>query len=236
MDNSVMDNTATDMNQGTVEAAVQDERMLPQSKVNELIGQRVKEASEKAAARAVEEYRKQAEAQQSQTYNNTQRYFSEEDIERKANEVLTKRISEFERQTQENNQMAEANRIVDAYKQKIAAGASKYQDFGEVTGAVDMRDFPNFVALLADHADNAADILYDLSKRPSKMDEIERLCERSPKYAISEMKRLSESIKANEAANQQKQSRAPLTQQRPSNTGTDSGPLSIADYKRMYRG
>lgn len=239
MNDSVMDNATGMTAAPAVDVSAQDERMLPQSKVNELIGQRVKEASEKAAARAVEEYRRQAEAQSqpnTQPYNSNARQFSEEDMERKANEVLSKRISEFERQAQENAQMAEANRIVDAYKQKIAAGASKYEDFDKVTRNIDMRDFPNFVALLADHVDNASDILYDLAQRPSKMDELERLCERKPQYAISEIGRLSESIKANDLAAQVKQSKTPLSQQRPSNTGTDSGSLSIADYKRLYKG
>jgi hypothetical protein len=231
-----MDNAPVTSQAPEVEAAPQ-ERMLSQSTVNELIGTAKREAAEKAAARAVEEYkRQQADTQAPAQSYNSQRALSEDDVKRLTGEELNRQKSEWERQTQERMQAEAAERIVKTYNDKIASGKDKYQDFETVTNNINMAYYPNVVQLLAEHVDNASDILYNLAQRRGKLDELDRLFERNAHDAVYEIKRLSESIKANEASNQVKTSRQPLSQQRPSNTGTDSGPLSIADYKRLYRG
>jgi hypothetical protein len=239
MDNNVMEN-ASGANQAPAEAVhqeLQTERMLPQSKVNELVGNARREGAEAASVRAVDDYkRQQAQEAQARQPNNSQVNHSDDYIERKALEVLDRQKTEWERQNQEKQQAEFADRVVTTYKQKIAAGKDKYQDFEAVTNTVNMSRYPNVVQLLAEYVDNASDILYSLAQRRGKLAEIETLCERSPEDAVYEMRRLSDSIKANESASQMKNSKAPLSQQRPSNTGTDSGPLSIADYKRMFKG
>lgn len=228
--NSVMDNAPVISQEPVVEAV--QERMLPQSTVNELIGNAKREAAEKAAARAVEDYKRSLQPASPQPTTG----FNDEYFERKTLDILEKQKSEWERQQQEKIQTDYADRIVTAYKEKIAAGRDKYQDFEAVTGNVNMAYYPNVVQLLAEHVDNAPDILYNLAQRRGKLDEIDRLCERNPQDAIYELKRLSDSIKANESTNQIKSPKTPLSQQRPSNSGTDSGALTIADYKRMFRG
>lgn len=234
-----MDNVPV-TNQVPTEAAAPIERMLTQSTVNELIGNAKREAAEKAATRAVDDYkRKLAEDQQYATQSNTAhlpRGLSEEDVKRLAGAELTQKMSEMERQFEEKKQLEMAERIVNTYRDKIAVGQEKYQDFEAVTSRVNMADFSNVVHLIADHVDNGADVLYHLAQHPGKLDELDRLCERKSQYAVSEMKRLSDSIKANEQAAQVRTSKAPLSQQRHSNTGTESGSLSIADYKKLYRG
>lgn len=234
-----MDNAASDINQMPVDAAVaavtqEAERMLPQSKVNELVGNARREAAEKAAQRAVDEYKRQQQSHYSNSDSSTQS--SDDHFERKTLEILDKQKAEWERQQQERYLTETAQRIVNTYNQKIESGKEKYQDFEEVVNRVDMRDFSNIVQLLAEHVDNASDVLYDLAKRPAKLDELDRLFERKPQYAISEVKRLADSIKANEQAGKGRTSNSPLSQQRPSNTGTDSGgALSMTDLKRKYR-
>jgi hypothetical protein len=236
MDNSVMDNAPV-INQAPVEAVQETERMLPQSKVNELVGNARREGAEAAATRAVDEYkRQQAQMAQAQQPINSQNMLSDDHFERKTLEVLDRQKTEWERQQQEKQQAEFADRVVSTYKQKIAAGKDKYQDFEAVTNTVNMAYYPNVVQLLAEYVDNAPDILYNLAQRRGKLGEIETLCERRPEDAVYEMKRLSDSIKANESTSQMKNAKTPLSQQRPSNTGTDSGSLSIADYKRMFKG
>jgi hypothetical protein len=233
MDNSVMDN-ASDMNQAPVEVATQDERMLPQSKVNELVGHARREAAEKAAARAVEDYKRQLQ-QESQPAQTSNAYANEEMMERKANEVLEKRKAEWEKQTLEKAQTQEAERIVKAYQQKIAQGAEKYEDFDAVTSKVNMGNYPNVVQLLAEYVDNSHDILYEISKNRTKLHQLESMCrDNNAQDAIYEMQRLSESIKSNEEAQAFKNSKSPLSQQRPSSTGTDSGPMTASDYRKKY--
>jgi hypothetical protein len=237
MENSVMENT-TESNQSPAEAVTQSERMLPQSTVNELIGNAKREAAEKAATRAVEDYKRQQQQPTSQSQSTTsQSGLSAEEVRRLASEEINRIKSDYEKESQEKAHADAAQRIVSSYNDKIAAGKDKYQDFEDVTKTLDMRYYPNVVQLLAEYVDNASDILYNLAQRRTKLNELETTCERNPQDAIYEIKRLSDSIKANEATSQLKNSKAPLTQQRPSNTGTDSGnTLSVRDYKKMYKG
>ncbi len=236
MDNGLLEN-ASEMSQAPVEAINQNtERMLPQSTVNELIGSAKREAAEKAATRAVEEYKRTIQSQQTQPTSDHSR-LTEEDVNRLASEVIDRKRHEYEKDAQEKAYINAANNIVKAYEQKINAGRDKYEDFEAVTNSVNMGKYPYVVQLLAEHVDNAPDILYNLAQRRSKLNEIESLGERNAEDAIYEIKRLSKSIKDNESAGQLKNSKTPLSQQRPSNTGTDSGgTLSMADLKRKYKG
>jgi len=233
MDSSVMDNTASDINQGPIEPVVQQpaERVFKQSELNDIVG--------RAKHEAVESFKRQTQqpsyANQQQSANQ-QRYISEDDVKRLAADELGRQRSEWEKEAQEKANAEAAQRIVDTYKQKIAIGKDKYQDFEAITNTVDMRYYPNVVQLLAEYVDNASDILYDFSKNRSKLSQLELTCQHNPQDAIYEIKRISDSIKANESSSQIKQANTPLSQQRPSNTGTDSGPLSMSDLKRKYRG
>lgn len=231
MENSVMDN-ASDVSQAPVEPVVQQqaERVFKQSELNEIVG--------RAKHEAVESFKRQQSQQVMQTQQpaNDKRYLSEDDIRRLAAEELSKQRAESDKEAQERAHAEAAQRIVDTYKQKIATGKDKYQDFDTVTNSVDMRYYPNVVQLLAEYVDNASDVLYDLAKNRTKLYQLESACQHNPHDAIYEVKRLSDSIKANESTSQMKHANAPLSQQRPSNTGTDSGPLSMSDLKRKYRG
>lgn len=237
MDNSGMDTAASDMNQTPAETAVQktNERLFTQSELNEIVG--------RAKHDAVESHKRQQAQQGSlqkthepQITSVSQKQISEEDIKRLASEELNRQREEWERQNLERQHADAAQRIVNAYKDKIAAGKDKYQDFEAVTNNVDMRYYPNVVQLLAEQVDNASDILYDLAKNRTKLYQLESACQHNPQDAIYEIRRLSDSIKANEQVLQMKASNSPLSQQRPSNTGTDSGAaLSMSDLKRKYK-
>lgn len=238
MDNSVMDNVS-DTTQTQAETQASQERLLPQSQVNEIVGR----AKQEAAERAVEAYKRQQQqsqpnyAQQNDYgYNQSQRALSEDDVKRLTGEELSRQRDQWAKEYQEKADADTAQRIVNAYKDKIAPGKEKYEDFEAVTNNVDMRYYPNVVQLLAEYVDNSHDVLYDLAKHRTKLAQIEQLCAHNPQDAIYEMKRLSDSIKANEQTSSVKHANSPLSQQRPSNTGTDSGnSLSIRDLKRKYR-
>lgn len=235
MDNSNLDVTVSDMNQipGEAVASKPNERVFTQSELNEIVG--------RAKHDAVESHKRQQAQQSPQVVSAnqtpmTQKSLSEDDVKRLTSEELQRQREEWEKQTIERQHADAAQRIVNAYKEKIATGKDKYQDFEAVTNNVDMRYYPNVVQLLAEHVDNASDILYDLAKNRTKLYQLESACQHNPQDAIYEIRRLSDSIKANEDTSRLKTSNSPLSQQTPSNTGTDSGALSMADLKRKYRG
>jgi len=234
MENSVMEN-ASDLNQAQSEPVAQViEKMVPQSQVNEIVGNAKRESAE----RAVEAYKRQQVVAPQQVHEpNAYRNMSEDDIKRLTGDAVKQHFSQVEQQFQERANADAAKRIVSTFTDKIVAGKDKFQDFEAVTGNVAMQYYPNVVQLLAEHTDNTADVLYHLAKNRDKLYRLEGLSSHNASDAIYEMKRLSESIRANEESSQAKHPNAPLSQQRPSNTGTDSGSsLSMNDLKRKYRG
>ncbi len=209
------------------------ERTLPQSQVNELIG--------RAKHEAVESYKRQQSQPSSQPQSDyrpqQQNTMPESDYRRIAAEEAQRLRDQWISDAQGKSEQEHAQRVVQNFWDKIAAGKNDYEDFETVTGDISLPAFPNVVQLLADHVDNAHDLLYEFGKDRLKLEQIERLSERSPKDAIVQIKRIAESIKANQAATRMRTPNAPLSQQRPSNTGTDAGgPLGWADLKRKYRG
>ena len=229
-----MDNVS-DTNQTQVQETAQQaqERLFKQSELNEIVG--------RAKHDAVESFKRQQQtqyAQQAPQSNQAQssKSLSEDDVKRLTGEELSRQRNEWTREAQERADAEIAQRIVNSYKEKIAPGKEKYEDFEAVTNNVDMRYYPNVVQLLAEYVDNSHDVIYELAKNRTKLYQLESTCGHNPQDAIYEIKRLSDSIKANESTSQMKHANSPLSQQRPSNTGTDSGnTLSMKDLKRKYK-
>ncbi len=226
-----MDN-ASELNQAPVESVQNQqiaERTFKQSDVDAIVGKVRREAAESYQRQQQQSYTPPIETA-------PVRGLSEEDVRRLTVETL-KKESESEKLTrQQEEQNAAASKIVHTFNEKISQGKESYEDFESVTGTLQMQYYPNVVQLLAEHVDNSHDVLYDLAKNRYKLAQIEQLCERNPHDAIYEIRRLGDSIKANQSTSQIKTPNAPLSQQRPSNVGTDSGPLSMKDLKMKYRG
>lgn len=214
--------------------AVPTERTFRQSELNEIVGKVRQEARQEA----IENYKRQqqsAQAQQPQSQPH-QAYMPETDIRRMASEEAQRLRDEWVKDAQSKSEAQNAERIVQNFWDKLAPGKEKYEDFDKVTGNIELSRFPHVVQLLAEHVDNSHDVLYELGKNRLKMAQLEQLSYMSPGDAIIEAQRLAQSIKDNEDAGNMRQARAPLSQQRPSNVGTDAGStLSMADLKRKYR-
>ena len=220
------------------ESSAPQEKMLRQSEVNDIVGKR----SQEAASRAVEQYKRSQDSQSSNYQPQTNQHQSNQSMsEERYRQVAAEEAQRFHEQQrsewQTKNETENAQRIVKSFYDKIASGKERYEDFDKVTSEIDLQSFPNAVQILAEHLDNSGDVLYEFGKNALKLEQLERLAERSPRMAIAEAKRLAESIKANQSASNRKTPNAPLSQQRPSNLGTDSGSnaLSMRDLKSKYR-
>lgn len=137
----------------------------------------------------------------------------------------------YTRQTQEQ----EAQSIASEFFNKLATGKERFADFDDVMDGVDYAKFPNAVQLATKYADNTADVMYELGKDRIKMAALEQLSRISPQDAIKQVQRFSAALKANETAKNTRFPREPLSQVRPTNTGTDNGNMSVADYRKKYR-
>lgn len=221
------------------ETSAPQEKMLRQSEVNDIVGKR----SQEAASRAVEQYKRSQESTQSsyqsQNVQPQQNYSMSEERYRQVAAEEAQKIRDTERsEWQTRSETENAQRIVKNFYDKMAVGKDKYEDFEKVTGDVELQRFPNTVHMLAEMVDNPHDVLYELSKNRAKLAQLELTAREFPQEAIHDLRRLAESIKNNEAASNRRTPNAPLSQQRPSNLGTDSGSnaLSMRDLKSKYRG
>lgn len=220
-----------DSNSGVNEVA---EKVLRQSEVNEIVGREKKSA--------VEAYKRQQQAESAQydaparTTHNDSSFLNEERIRKMAGEEAQRLRDTWVSEAQTRAETETAQRIVKTFYDKISSGKERYEDFDKITSGIRLEKFPNTVQMLAEHCDNSSDVLYELSKNRSKMAQIEQTAERFPEEALWDLQRLSESIKSNEAAGNRRTPNAPLSQQRPSNIGTDSGGvLSMKDLKAKYK-
>ena len=229
-----------DLGQGSVEQSIpavsaeHSEKMLRQSEVNDIVGR----AKADAASRAVEQYkRSQQDSQPAQHTNQTSNTeYNEDRIRKMAGEEAQRLRDEWMSEAQTRNETEAAQRIVKTFYDKIADGKDKYDDFEKVTGDLELSRFPNTVHMLAEFVDNSSDVLYELSKNRAKMARLEMTAREFPQEALHDLKRLGESIKANQSANTRKIPNAPLSQQRPTNVGTDSGSvMSMRDLKNKYK-
>jgi hypothetical protein len=225
----------------TAPAQAAEERTFRQSEVNDIV--------KKAKYGAVEDYkrmsteqpdyaaRKSGEAPSpAQTYPSNQSMAPDENQYRKIAAQEAQRLrDEWVQDARTKAEADSAQRIVQTFWNKLAPGREKYQDFDKVTSDIEYAQFPNVVQLLAQHAENAHDILYEMGKDRMKMAQLEYLCSKSPKDAIVQVQRLSQSIKDNDAASKLRVPNEPLSKLRPTNQGTDNGVMSVKDYRLKYK-
>lgn len=220
-----MDNIAENENfsasQDSVESTQKaQERTFRQSDLNEIVG--------RAKHEAVESYKRQHGS-------NSQPGLSADEIRRLTSEEVSRQRDRWQAEQQEAANAATVQRIVSSYQSKIAGIDEKYSDYKDVSKGLNMGVYPNVVQMLAENIDNADDVLYELSKNRSKLNQLQSTYERNPADAVYDLQRLANSIKENAKVMSSKQASAPLSQQRPSNPGVGSPSSSMAALKAKYR-
>lgn len=175
--------------------------------------------------------------QQQQPYQNANNNMlsDEQRVRKMAAEEAQRLRDEWIQSSRDEAQQQDAQRTVQEFWNKISTGREKYQDFEQTVGDIEYARFPNVVQLLARYVDNADSVLYELGKDRIKMANLEQLANMSPRDAIVQAQRLAQSIKDNHDASKMKVPNEPLSQMKPSNTGTESGAMSVKDYRRKYR-
>ena len=212
-----------------------EEKMLPQSEVNRIVGAAKAEAAERERRRVAEQM--QAEQQQAMGSGNGSQQSLDEQINMRVQQAL---LADKERQEAAKQQAAEAEykqelrNLADNFMTKVRDGKGAYEDFDAVTADLDLRAFPQLVFLSAG-LDNPADVVYELSKNPQKLVTIQALAEKSPQMAQRQLEALSNSIKANQQALENpNQPNAPLPRIKPSTTaGADAGANTIRDLRKQ---
>lgn len=120
---------------------------------------------------------------------------------------------------------------------QLMQNKDKYPDMDNLLANAKFDKFRNVVGLASDNSiPNGADVIYHLAQNPIKKAQLHDLANTDLMGAITETRRLAQSLQTNEAASNLPNTREPLSQLTPSSPGVSSGaPLSLAEKKRLLR-
>ena len=154
-------------------------------------------------------------------------------------QLIAKAVQESEAKRQQEDldkrQSEAAYGVAQKFNASMANGKTKYPDFDEKVKDLDFQTMSPLVYLATDTG-MADDIMYDLAENPHKIANLMILAHSQPAMAKREMDKLAASIRNNQDAKKQVQPKEPLSQITPSNVGTDSGEMSVSDFRRMFAG
>lgn len=209
---------------------VEPEKTLPVSRVNEIV--------KREKGIAAENVRKELEARHAEElarFKGQSQHTYSDDTSSMEDRIVQRLMDEARRQDEAESkryQEEEANKFVQKYSSKMSQGKEFFNDFEEVMGDFVPQAFPQIV-YLATQEENTPAIMYELAKNPSKLAAMHTLAMTHPALAEKEMRKLSQSISANQQALQQNVAvEPPLSRLKSSqNNGVDMGKMSIADFK-----
>lgn len=211
-------------NQATGSEQTQAEKMLSQSEVNRIVAGRLKEQER----RLQQQYAPQQPVaqQQAQTMGGISQP-SQTDLQ----QMIRQEAMNMAR-------MEHANKVAQSYSQKINSEMNSDPEFAELYSELNIESHPDMVFLVND-LDNTAAVVKDMAKNPGKFAQVMMLARGgNQQLAFKELKKLSDSIKANDAAKKQTIPPAPLSQMKPSHLSAGDGKLTVKDFKAnpKYRG
>lgn len=230
-------------NQVTTEGAA-PEKMLRQSEVNAIAARTKQEGYDKAMREMAAQYgTQQAQTPQAQPAPlQPQQQPQQQPMNSQASPQLTpdqvrQMIMEHAPQSVAQQQQAQQRAGVEAnFIQKLEAGKTPYPDFDQKVYHLDLAGKNRDMIPLLNSVDNAADVMNDIADNPKKLVELRALAMSvSPQAAFNEMRKLSDSIKQNQSATQERLPNEPLSQVNTSITGADSGSLkNVTDFRNAW--
>lgn len=232
--------------------AAVEEKQVPQSAVNDIVGSVRTKAHQKGREEAQTAFQSQFDAhkaeisellkgnsanaanngavtgEQSQASSNP---IGHTDI----NKIIAEKVSQLQQEQQKTNlAQQQENALRSTFGElanKLKDAEKKHEDFNDVTNNADFMNEAPELLIYANSVDNAADVLYNLASNPSKIGSLKNL---SPRLAQLEINRLSQSLKQNESATNTASPHAPLSQLKSSNIGGDNGKKSMKDLREYY--
>jgi hypothetical protein len=154
-------------------------------------------------------------------------------------DLLSQLISEqLPKHIQSHIQNAQTEQFVNSFASKMEAAEQHYPGLEEKLNMLDYSDKETLaLAQMANSLENTGDIMNELLDNPEKLGTMLNLIGKQPKFALSKLQSLSNSIKQNQTAKAQTQtSNNPISQIKPSqNAGMDNGNMSVSDYSKWFR-
>ena len=223
------DNASVDAGSVSNDAPEQDsEPLVPQSKVNKLLGTKMREAEERAYRRFQEEQQQQ----QNVSAANSQQLAKKVDFSNMTEADFSNLVIQASRQ---HSEVQKYQDFAASFGEKLKSASESDPDFQLLIDDLELTKVPK-LAYIANDFDNTADVLADLAKNPKNYTEIVSLLNvGNERMARKELKKLSDSIKQNVAAKTQKKAPDPLTQLKPSNLKAGGEPDKFTKLRSLYR-
>jgi hypothetical protein len=208
-------------------AEVIEEKTLPQSVVNKLIGEVKHSAYEKAKKELAQQ---NIQANQQVTNDGKLLQLTQDQFNQLAEQYASQK--EHERNA--------INAATNIYT-KIEEAKKKYENYDQVVSYEKLNKYalqdaykPFFYVL--SECKKAGDIIYHLEQNPLMFDNFVRLAKNNPEGARFELSRFEASLDINEKAKSQTLPNDPLSQVTPSSTSMDNGGISVSDFRNKYKG
>lgn len=219
---------------GGMSAEPTAQKMLSQDEVNKIVAREKSRAAESARREADEKYRRELE-QLNELRLQQQQHNSTVSREVDTNAIYQELQERWNKEMEERQMRQQMTQVANNYVQKIEEAKKSYEDFDTVTADFDPTAFPQLTYLLSGIPD-AGHALYDLSKNPLKLAALDRLAEKNPKQAQTELLKLAQSISQNRQAleNAQTQNVAePLDRLNASRIAGSNGKMTIRDLRNQ---
>lgn len=238
--------------QPEVSESSEAEKLVPQETVNNLVAAKKKEAYEKGMREALEKFgNNQAEANDEVVTptNEVAPSQDEDKLAKLVNERFEQEVARQQETLAKQQHEQKTAEVTTQLKSKFDAASNKYDDFAQKMQEAEATHLPDAFFAALNVVDNSGDVMYELANSPAKRAELlsqidiasnPNVSQATRNAAIaavgSHMDRLSQSIKTNEQGRVQPAANAPLSTVKPSNVGTNDGPMSVADYRNKFRG
>ncbi len=217
----------------------QPEGMLPVSRVNELVGHARLDGKRVGRQEALKELQanqagqQSAPAQQSMPSQGGMSQMSPDQI----NDMIEKRLAHEREMINRQHHENHAQQVMNDFGNKLKEGSAKYPNFQEAINSIwppDQKNNLPELILMLNQTPNAADVLMDLYNNPAKIGTLKSNWDAAPHLGHMAMQALSKSVMSNQAADKNYSSaKEPLSQLKSSAIGTDSGPLSVRDLRKL---
>jgi len=205
------------------------EKMIPQSQVNRIVGERAREAAERATRDAEARYQSQPQSMGGMPQ------MSEHQIKELISQESEKKSRELYDQQVRIAQQHQANQAVQDFTSKMNNARSRLSNFDEVFKDVDFGKYADVVGLAIQFGEHTPDIMHDLFSHPNKLSNMIALAGRDPNMALRAMREMQNSISQNSQASNYKSPSEPLRRISPSNAGVDSGDMNKMSVSQLRK-
>lgn len=225
------------------DVAPDDEMQRPmynKIQLSDVVKRERQKAFEKGRQEAMQEYMQQQQQQQQEPQQASSlggmQQFSQADIERMIQEQATRATQEH---IQQRLAEMKQQQMVNSFVQKMQVAEQQYPGLEEELNQLNYNDprIHAFIGMVND-LENTGEIMKEVLDNPYKLSQILSDIQEQPYLAQKNLMKLSASIKQNMSAKQEEaQAKDPYSQLKPSTSaGMDNGNMSVADFKKMFRG